>query len=441
MTYDQTVSYLYGLQGVGIKLGLDNISCLLYAANNPHQSFQSIHVGGTNGKGSTCAVIASVLQAAGHKVGLFTSPHLVDFTERIRVDNKMIPKADVTRLAGRFKNIAETAGIQPTFFEINTAMAFEYFREQNVEWTVVEVGLGGRLDSTNVILPEVSAITNVSHDHESFLGNSIEEIAFEKAGIIKPGISVVTAAKGIALEIISSRAKEQNSPLFVLGKDFNVENIERVSDGLKLDFTGVKRCFAGLLSNLDGRHQADNIGIALAACEQVEGIEGMQFDDESVRKGLFLKNWPGRMEKVSDHPLTILDSAHNGAAAEALAVALRERFADRRIIMILGIMKDKHMDAVISPLAGIASHVIVTAPAYDRAAAPADLMPIARQYCSVEVEKASDLQRAISKARQLCRPGDSSMIVISGSFFTTGEAKEILSSDISLQNSGFRIQG
>ncbi len=444
MTYDQTVSYLYGLQGVGIKLGLDNISSLLSAAGNPHKSFRSIHVGGTNGKGSACAVIASVLQAAGHKVGLFTSPHLIDFTERIRVNNKMISQADVIRLACRFRSIAETAKIkiQPTFFEINTAMAFEYFKEQDVEWAVVEVGLGGRLDSTNVISPEVSVITNVSRDHESFLGDSIEEIAFEKAGIIKPGVPVVTAAKRIALKIIGSRATEQDAPIFVLGKDFSVENIEPISDGLKLDFTGVKRRFSGLLSNLVGRHQADNIGIALAACEQAEGAEkaeGMQFDYESVKKGLFLKNWPGRMEKVSDNPLIILDSAHNGAAAEALAVALRERFADRPITMILGIMKDKQTDAVMAPLAGVASHLIVTAPSYERAAAPVDLMPSARKYCSGRAEEAPNLREAISKARRLCASGDSVM-VIAGSFYTTGEAKEILGSEVENQNAGFKVK-
>ncbi len=425
MTYDQTVSYLYGLQGVGIKLGLDNISSLLSAAGSPQQSFRSIHVGGTNGKGSVCALIASVLQSAGHKVGLFTSPHLVDFTERIRVNNKMISEGDVIRLAGRFKNIAETAGISPTFFEINTAMAFEYFREQAVEWAVIEVGLGGRLDSTNVISPEVSVITNVSRDHESFLGDSMEEIAFEKAGIIKPGTPVVTAAKGIAKEVISSRAKEQNAPLFMLGEDFSVESVEPVSEGLKLDFIGVKHRFYGLLSNLVGRHQADNIGVALAACEQAESVEGICLDYEAVKKGLILKNWPGRMEEIDGPPLIILDSAHNGAAAEALAAAVRERFTGRRIIVILGIMKDKQKDAVIAPLAGIASHVIVTAPSYERAASPADLMSIARQYCMDRTEEAPDLRNAISKAKRLCR-SDDDVLVIAGSFFTTGEAKEIL---------------
>jgi len=423
MTYDETVNYLYSLQGVGIKLGLDNITCLLDGAGNPHKAFRSLHIGGTNGKGSTAAVAASILRNLGYRVGLFTSPHLVDFTERIRVDGEMISTDDVIRLAARFRETARLAGLQPTFFEITTAMAFQYFRENDVEYAVVEVGLGGRLDSTNVLEPEAVVITNVSMDHESFLGNTIAEIAYEKAGIIKPGVPVVTGAAGKALEIIRETAQGLSSPLFQAGLDFGVQRVETGRMGIRFDYTGMGGEFHDLNSPLVGLHQAHNSGIAIAACAALSEA-GSRVDRTVLANALDDIEWPGRMEQVMSDPAVILDSAHNPAAAETLAATLALDYPDCGIIMVLGLMKDKDIDGVVGPLVRRADHVIVTAPAYSRAASPAELEEAVLKYYAGPVEQAGTVESALSRARELAGPG--AVIIVSGSFYTTGEAREVL---------------
>ena len=425
MTYDETVNYLYSLQGVGIKLGLDNISRLLDRAGNPQNSFRSVHVGGTNGKGSTAAFTASILRAKGYRVGLFTSPHLVDFTERIRVDGEMIAEGDVIRLAAGFRKTALTDGLQPTFFEISTAMAFQYFRERDVDYAVVEVGLGGRLDSTNVLEPEAVVITNVSMDHESFLGDTLHEIAFEKAGIIKLGVPVVTGASGEPLRIIRRTAERLSCPVLEAGRDFRVLNVETDRRGVRFDYAGGDREFRALQTSMVGRHQAGNAGLAIAACASLQGAGAGP--DRSVLAGALDFEWPGRMEKVMSDPAVILDSAHNPAAAETLAATLGRDYSDCRIIMVLGLMKDKNMDGVVKPLASAADHVIVTAPSYPRASSPAELWDSASKYSSGPVEKCGDVETALSRARELAGlSGPGSVIVVSGSFYTTGEAREIL---------------
>lgn len=423
MTYNTTVNYLYSLQGVGIKLGLDNITSLLESAGNPQESFRSLHIGGTNGKGSTAAVAASILRNMGYRVGLFTSPHLVDFTERIRVDGEMISADDVIRLAARFRERARLAGLQPTFFEITTAMAFQYFKEHEVDYAVAEVGLGGRLDSTNVLDPEAVVITNVSMDHESFLGNTISEIAYEKAGIIKAGVPVITGAVGDALEVIRETAQALPSPLFHAGLDFRVQRVETGITGIRFNYTGMGGEFRDLYSPLVGLHQAHNSGIAIAACAALPEV-GSRLDRSVLARALDIE-WPGRMEQVMFDPAVILDSAHNPAAAETLAATLALDFPGCRIIMVLGLMKDKNIDGVVEPLIRRADHVIVTAPAYSRAASPAYLEGAVLKYYAGPVEQADTVESALSRARELAT-GPDAVIIVSGSFYTTGEAREVL---------------
>lgn len=421
MTYRDTVDYLYGLQGVGIKLGLDNMIRLLRAAGNPQDEFPSIHVGGTNGKGSTAALIAAYGRQTGQRTGLFTSPHLVDFTERITVDGRMISEAEVIRLTGRFRRVADDEGIQPTFFEITTAIAFETFRLEGVDRAVVEVGLGGRLDSTNVLRPRVSVITNVSRDHEAFLGDSIEEIAAEKAGIIKPGVPVVTGVRGRALEIIEETAKRQGAPLYVLGRDFEVGDITPNDHGTEFSYRGPGLALKELRTSLLGRHQAENAGIALAALEAA-GQLGSEPKPEALKE-VFDLTWPGRLEKIVSEPPIFLDSAHNEAAADALTQALKDHFPDRRIVFIVGMMADKEATGFLKTLATVADRMILTAPETGRAA-PASTLEKAT-LCFLDparVAKEERISDALDRAVTGVSPDE--LIVVTGSFFTTGEAKE-----------------
>lgn len=419
--YEQIIRWLFGLQGVGMKFGLDNIRAMLEAAGNPQKSFRAVHVGGTNGKGSTSAMTAAVLAAAGFKTGLFTSPHLIDFTERIRVNGAMIPERDVIRLAKHFRAIAAQRAINVTFFEVTTAIAFEYFREHGAQWAVIEVGLGGRLDSTNVIMPEVSAITNVAFDHEAYLGDTIEKIAGEKAGIIKHGVPVITAAKGAALDVIRGMAAEAGSPIYVFGEDFRVENVTLDEAGIALDYLGLRKDCNRISSSLAGRYQAGNIAVALAVCETLIS-SGVSITEEHVRTGLKV-NWPGRFETVAGHPAIILDAAHNPAAARALAETIAERFGTGNVIAILGVMKDKNIEEVIAPIAAVSRRVIVTSPKYARAASPTDMLSIAMRH-SPSAQAAPSVGEALDAARRMAGPDG--VIVVTGSFYTTGEAKELL---------------
>ncbi len=423
MTYDETVRYLYGLQYVGIKLGLDNISRLLAFAGSPQNSFRSIHVAGTNGKGSVCALAASLFQHAGRRVGLFTSPHLVSFTERIQVNGSMISEADVVRIAGRFIEFAEGQGLRPTFFEITTAAAFQYFREQGVDLALVEVGLGGRLDSTNVIRPEVTVITNVGLDHQQYLGDTIESIAYEKAGIIKSGVPTVTAARGPALAVIRNRAREAGTELRVLGEDFEVGNTRASFGRTCIDYSGTAFQMKDVCTSLWGAFQAENLGLALAAAESFDP-GGIPRENAFFSRALDL-HWPGRLEVVSRAPLIILDGAHNAEAAEALAASLRGYLAGRRILLILGMMADKRTGSVLASLGGLAHRMILTAPQYARAARPEELRVLALELGFEATEAVPSVAEALTRARAYCGPDD--VIVVTGSFYTTGEAKEVLS--------------
>ena len=423
MTYDETVRYLYGLQYVGIKLGLDNISRLLAFAGSPQNSFRSIHVAGTNGKGSVCALAASLFQHAGRRVGLFTSPHLVSFTERIQVNGNMISEADVVRISGRFIEFGEREGLRPTFFEITTATAFQYFREQGVDMALVEVGLGGRLDSTNVIRPEVTVITNVGLDHQQYLGDTIESIAFEKAGIIKSGVPAVTGARGPALGVIRNRARDAGSELHVLGEDFKVETTHASFGRTCIDYSGTSFQLKDVCTSLWGAYQAENLGLALAAAERFD--PGSFPREKAFLSRAFDIHWPGRLEVVSREPLIILDGAHNAEAAEALASSLRAYFAGRRIIFVLGMMADKRTASVLASLGGLAHRMILTAPQYARAARPEDLRALALDLGFAATEAVPSVAEALARARAYCGPED--IIVVTGSFYTTGEAKEMLS--------------
>ncbi len=442
MKYDDTIDYLYSLQKFGIKLGLENTRRLLSILGNPQNSFKAIHVAGTNGKGSTSAMIASILKTAGFNVGLFTSPHMVSFTERIRVNDAEIEEREVVELTKEIKDIVKgeqeasspphhplAKGGQkwveflPTFFELVTAMGFLYFRRKGVDWAVVETGLGGRLDATNILVPEVSVITNVSYDHREFLGETLKDIAGEKAGIIKKGVPVVSSSQAPeAIEVIVRKAADAGTPLFVYGKDFVSYPKNLDMRGVTFDFEGKER-MDRLHIPLCGMHQVENASVAVKAIEIIGEREPAA--RRFVREGLADTKWPGRMELLKDEGRDhdfLIDGAHNPSASKALADSIMRYFSSsyEKVILILGIMSDKDAEGIMKPLLPVVSDVILTAPDYERAASPEKLAELAGTL-GFRPRVAKQVRGAIEMAVRTasCR----TLIVITGSFYTIGEAK------------------
>lgn len=410
--YPASLQYLYGLEKSGIILGLDNISWLLGLLENPEQGFSSIHVGGTNGKGSVVSMLAEILKNTGYRTGMYTSPHLVDFTERIRVNGEHIRDQEVVELTDRIKGLASQSKDphQFSFFDFTTAMAFLYFKEKMVDWAVVEVGMGGRLDSTNAIHPTVSVITNVALDHREYLGENIRQIAAEKAGIIKAGVPVVTGTSGEALQVIKEKAGDK-SRVFVLGQDFWYEK----RDDQCISYHGLQWELARVTIGLPGDHQLSNAAIALCTAELLSRL-GTDLPQDTIRAALSAVEWPGRLEMAAQNPPVLLDAAHNPHGAQSLAAFLKTHYADKRIILVFGVMMDKDWKEILNLLSPLASDIIVTRPAIERAAPP-ELLALSVPGATV----AGDVKSALSMARKRAVEGD--IIVVTGSLYTVGEAK------------------
>lgn len=424
MSYQDATGYLYGLQKYGMKFGLDNIRRLTAAFDNPQRAFYSVHVAGTNGKGSTAAMIESVLRTAGLRTGLFTSPHLVSFTERIRINGAEATEEEIVSLAAEVREVAESIeDFCPTFFEVVTTMAFLHFRRRQVDWAVIETGLGGRLDATNILCPDVSVITMIDYDHREFLGNTLAEIAGEKAGIIKQGRPVVSADQPEeALKVLRDRAAAAGSPLYVHRRDFFSENVSDDPEVPKFNYQGLQR-YSDLTVPLAGLHQEVNASLAVRTAEIIQaGHPELCFD---IPRGIGQVRWPGRLEMLSLDPPILIDGAHNPHAAGVLAGHLRQllKAKFKRIIAVLGVMGDKDVRGILTPLMDLAAEIIVTAPAYGRAATPEALAALAAGL-GHPARTASTVAGAIELARSL--RGDGDLIVITGSFYTIGEAKEAL---------------
>lgn len=439
MSYSETIHYLYSLQKYGIKFGLDNIRQLSHEFNHPHTSYNSVHVGGTNGKGSTSALIASILRRTGLRVGLFTSPHLVSFTERIKVNGEEITEHEVIELAEDIREIvARSEDFSPTFFEVVVMMAFLYFNRKKVDIAVFEVGMGGRFDATNIITPLVSVITNIAYDHRQFLGNTLKEIAQEKAGIIKSGVPVVISPqKPEAMEVIEQKAHEKNSKLYAFGKEFSSLLKRETMSEICFDYYS-RNSFAihDLHLPLAGEYQMQNASVAIKAVTVILDLIGFDNDENKrdsialvIREGLSTVEWPGRLERILENPLMVIDGAHNPAAAHVLSMALKKNFLKEyeRLIVILGIMSDKDARGIMEPLLPLASETILTAPEYTRAAAPETLAGIAQSLGFFNVRIAQTVEDAITIARSMAYDAvDPTLVVITGSFYTIGEAKEIV---------------
>jgi dihydrofolate synthase/folylpolyglutamate synthase len=369
MAYSDLVGWMFKLERFGIKLGLENMTEFLSRIGDPHNEFRSVHVTGTNGKGSVCAFLASILQETGLKVGLYTSPHLVDFRERITVSGKMIPEEDVVRIGESLKAImdkmAEESGEkQLTFFEFTTGLAFEYFNEQKVDVAVLEVGMGGRLDATNVVIPEVAVITRIGLEHTAYLGNTVEEIAREKVGIIKPGIPVISSERHPGpLDVIRSACKRKRVGLRLIDTDFRVKDVSTTIEGTSFDYEG-RWTIGGLSTNLIGVHQAENAAVAIATAEQLAD-QGYPVSLEAVRDGISRMRWPGRLQIQSTDPLIIIDGSHNPEGVKASVSALVS-LGLTPLTFVVACMNDKDAQGIMSALLPHASTIVATEIDIDR---------------------------------------------------------------------------
>ena len=416
--YQKSLDYLYSLEKFGMIFGLTQVQRILSATGSPHKEIQAIHIGGTNGKGSTAAMMSSILQKEGYRVGLYTSPHLIRFTERIKVNGKEIEEEEVAALTEWMKKEIETAGIAPpfTFFDFTTAMALHYFKQKLVDLAILEVGLGGRLDSTNVVDPLISIITNIAKDHEEYLGKTILKIAKEKAGIIKKGRPLITAAtQPQVLRLFSKICQEKGTPFFRVGKEFRYA---RAEDG-DFDYEGLNRKLWSIHLNLRGFHQIINAATAFGAMEVLEDL-GYRVSTDAMIEGLREVEWPGRLEMVSSSPRVILDGAHNPAGALVLKESLEKEFQFQRLILLIGIMKDKDIQSMLHLLAPLADHIILTRPHTDRATPPS-LLKKALGRSGKKAEIVEDLNEAIERGLSLVQKED--LLCITGSLYTVGDAR------------------
>jgi len=426
MNYKNSLEYLFSLTQSGIKLGLENTKAILTHFDNPQLKVPTIHIAGTNGKGSTAAFIESILRSNGYTVGLFTSPHLQDFRERIQINRNLVSQKDIVILIQKIKEAAESLKINPTFFEFSAVMAFLYFYEMKSDWNIIETGLGGRLDATNLCKGQISIITSISLDHTQYLGNSLKEIASEKAGIIKKDGIVIAGFEGNeALKPIMDKANNLNNPIYLLNKDFQVEQIKFRDHSLIFDYKGVNHHFKNVKLPFLGRYQAINAAMAITA-GLILNKSGAKISESSIRKGLSTTSWSGRLEVIGTDPITILDCAHNPESVKELAHALRDHFTYKRCIMILGVMDDKPIDQLIEIIASISDYIILVKPNQKRSADPKTLLKKLAKTQKV-VEIIEEIPYALSTARNISSPDD--IICITGSVFTVAEARQSIDNE------------
>ena len=421
ISYKDALQSLFALERHGIKLGLETSTLLLSRLGHPEKTFQSFHIGGTNGKGSTSAILATILQAMGYRVGLYTSPHLVDFRERIRVQGQWISEGKLLDLIEHIFTVIPSH-ISPTFFEFTTALALKYFAQEQVDVAVIEVGMGGRFDATNVLTPVGVAITTISLDHEQYLGSTIEQVAGEKAGIIKAQIPLVIGSLDpISKKVIAAKAAAVEAPCNAYGEEFRV--ILRAED--TFDFYGMTNHWTNLSCSLKGEHQVRNAACALALLETMPPFnEGIQ--EPVVKQALASVRWDGRLEKVGTHPLLILDGAHNPESAMVLAVYLQEQREQghfQKIVMIIGMNQDKDFHGFLKPLSPLAEGIIFTKIGVSSSASP-QMLEASIGGQTVPTYLVPHPQHALTMAKEIAGPHD--LICVTGSLYLVGEVKSLL---------------
>ena len=423
MNYTETLAYLDSLGKFGINLGMERIEDLLKELNNPEQKVRTIHVTGTNGKGSVTSMITNILLVSGLKVGKFTSPHLVRYNERIEVDGKEISDEDfalvVTAVRRAVESVMAKGTDQPTQFEVLTAAAFLHFALQKLDYAVIEVGLGGLWDSTNVITPVVSVITNVSLDHTDRCGKTVEEIAMQKAGIIKDGVPVVTAAEGEALGPIQAMSLFKQAPLYIYGKAFTGQEVTSSMEGQTFTLSAGDY-HSNYEVKLPGAHQILNTAVAVVAAK-LASKQDSRINELALHQGVALTKWPGRLERISQNPDVILDGAHNPAGAAVLRAALDKYYSGKKICFIFGMMGDKDISQVITTLFR-KEDTIYTVRA-DEGARAAEPEALAEQIGS-QAQAMHDLAAAYKTA--LAEVGEDGLVCVCGSLYLVGTFKKML---------------
>lgn len=463
--YEKLISYQYNAS----TFSLDRMVRMLGHVGNPHKAFPSVHITGTKGKGSTSIMISTFLEHAGLKTGLFTSPHLVDLRERIQINHQKISENDFTdnlnELRSYIQHLRETnSSASPTFFEILTAVCMLYFKKENIDMAVLEVGLGGRLDSTNVVIPQVSIITNIGFDHTAILGNTLSSIAYEKAGIIKQGVPVISAVEDPeALAVIEKICRERDAQLYLLERDIGIEEVRSV-DGNGMALYNHSQSFVynflrssfrkGEVNNLDkgevahgmrglvckiktwrhtydniflplvGTHQAKNCALALGALEILQDQGCVSITDETIRDAIVHIHCPARIEIIGKDPLIILDYAHTVDSMRFLKDTLLENFKYNRLLLILGLAQDKDLDNILREILTVADSIMVTKSKNPRAALPEDLYQRIERLCGKQAKIFHSTQDAVIAAKQIVSQND--LICITGSAYVAGEAIQIL---------------
>ncbi|KPJ50682.1 MAG: hypothetical protein AMJ41_01020 [candidate division Zixibacteria bacterium DG_27] len=422
MDYRQAVSYLFDLEKFGIKLGLENITRFLDLIGNPHNCFPAIHVAGTNGKGSTAAILEAILTSAGFKVGLYTSPHLVDFRERIRIGKRPIDREYVAAFVSSKKDLIEEVPV--TFFEVVSALAFSYFAEQGVNLAVCETGLGGRLDATNVLKTVVSIITNVDLEHTDHLGSSVSDIAKEKAGIIKEAVPTVTASNNFEVRrILRDSCRKRKAPLVSIYDEAQWLVKEVGIKGSRLDVFTRSNKYVDLRLNLIGRHQLENAMCALLAIEILQD-NGWRVTSRAIKEGLGQVVWRGRLELFSERPIVLADVAHNPPAMKIIKENLQELLPQRKFLVVLGMLSDKNYVEMLNEVGRFAEVIYLTKPITDRAADP--------ELLASEVSKQGSNFKVIPVVREaykyaLSQARTEEVVLVTGSHYTVGEVMAALS--------------
>jgi dihydrofolate synthase/folylpolyglutamate synthase len=425
VNYDEALDWLYNVRRFGPNRTLEPTRHVLKLLGDPQNNFKSIHVGGSNGKGSTSAMIASILGASGAKVGLFTSPHLEEFTERIKVDGVEMPREDAARLLTEIRPLFEEMLGLPEpmplrFFDVVTATAFLYFMEEAVDYAVLEVGLGGRLDATNVVDPLVSVITNIGYEHTNILGDTLQEIAGEKAGIIKPGRPLVTATRDDEVfKVFGEKAKELGSEVIRVGYDTEFRKVGAKMSGMTFDLKS-RMEYKGLKVPLLGEHQITNAATAVAAVEALSRY-GVDVPEQALREGLQGVYWPARLEVVRTGPTVVLDCAKDAEATEAVRRTLEGDVDAGRIVAVVSMSSDKNIPGMIRNIAAVSEHFIVTTHSVMGRAASPDLIAEEITKNGRPYEIIPDETAAFKRALELA--GEDDMVLVIGSVFLAGSAR------------------
>ncbi|HYJ16627.1 MAG TPA: folylpolyglutamate synthase/dihydrofolate synthase family protein [Candidatus Limnocylindria bacterium] len=415
-SYSETLERIYKLHGGAIDLRLDRVAGALKLFDHPERKFPSIHIAGTNGKGSTSAMLQRILSLSGYRAALYTSPHLVSFTERIKIGDEEISQDEVVAIADEIWRRTAAVEITLTYFEVVTVMAFIYFARHPTDVAVIEVGLGGRFDATNVITPLVALITTISKDHEAFLGNDLLSIAGEKAGIIKPGVPVVCGAVNTAVgELFRQIANDRGSKAYFFGEDFK---FSLKNEGY-FDYTGLKQHYFNLSLRLRGEHQRHNAAVAIAALETVQ--DRLPSSEAAIRAGLATVQWPGRFEIMLERPTVVIDGAHNGEGVLSLVEELKV-YRGRKIKLLFAVMSDKDWRLMLARLIKVVSQVTFTKVAMERSADPAEL---ARHFAA-QVASRSHADACAALRGLIDESAADDVIVVAGSLYLIGEIRPML---------------